>query len=319
MMKAMIREKYGSPDILVLKEIKRPVPKPYEVLIKVLAASVNRADCFLLQGKPFVVRLTEGLYKPKTLVLGADVAGIVEQTGSEVTQFKPGDEVFGDLSSGRFGGFAEFVTTHEKYLALKPTNLSYEESAALPMASVTALQGLRDEGKLKAGQKLLINGASGGVGSLAIQIAKARGANVTAVCSTLKVGHAKQQGADRVIDYLKTDFTSETHLYDLIFDVVGNYSAKVMSRHLMSEGIYVACAFSPSAILQGTWIKMSQGKNVKVLMAKPKQADLQFISKLAEKQELKPIIDQCYTLDDLPDALREMGKGSAAGKLVISL
>lgn len=318
-MKAIVREIYGSPDILVLKEIKKPVPKPYEVLIKVLATSVNKADWFLLQGKPIIVRLTEGLYKPKTLVLGADVAGIVEQTGSQVTQFKLGDEVYGDLSSGGFGGFAEFVTAHEKYLALKPSNLSYEESAALPMAAVTALQGLRDEGKLKAGQKLLINGASGGVGSLAIQIAKARGAHVTAVCSTLKTGHAKKQGADRVIDYLKTDFTSETQKYDLIFDVVGKHSAKVMCRHLKLKGIYVACAFSPSAILQGPWIKMSQGKDVKVLMAKPKQADLQFISKLAEEHKLKPIIDHCYTLDDLPDALHEMGKGSAAGKLVISL
>ena len=318
-MKATVREKYGRPDVLMLKEIARPVPKATEVLIKVLAASVNKADWFMLQGKPLPARLMTGLIKPKFPVLGADIVGIVEQTGSAVTQYKPGDEVFGDLSSNYFGGFAEFVTADEKFLAKKPTSLSYEETAALPMAAVTALQGLRDKGTLRAGQHVLINGASGGVGSFAIQIAKAMGALVTAVCSSSKVDNAIKLGADQVIDYRKTDFIKDDRKYDLIFDVVGNHSAKVMSKLLKPEGTYVACAFSPSAMLLGPWIKLSQGKHIRILMASPNKADLQYISKLAEEHKLEPIIDHCYTLEGVADALRAMGKGGLAGKLVITL
>jgi NADPH:quinone reductase-like Zn-dependent oxidoreductase len=318
-MKAISREKYGSPDILMLREIERPVPRENEVRVKVLAASVNKADWYLLLGKPLPARLMTGLIKPKYKVLGADVAGFVEQTGSAVTQFKPGDEVFGDLSADGFGAFAEYVTADEQYLAKKPGNLTYEETAALPMAAVTALQGLRDKGKLRAGQHVLINGASGGVGGFAIQIAKALGAEVTAVCSTQKAGDARKQGADRVIDYHKADVTQAPYRYDLIFDVVGNHSILAISQLLKPKGTYVACNFSPGALLLGPWIKMSQGKHITSLMARPKQADLQYIAKLAEEQKIKPLIAQCYTLDDLADALRTIGKGGASGKLVISL
>lgn len=318
-MKAIIREKYGSPDILRLSEIARPVPREKEVLVKVLAASVNKADYYLLQGKPLPARLMTGLLKPGVKVLGADVAGIVEQIGPSVTQFKPGDEVFGDLSAGGFGGFAEYVSADEKFFARKPASLSYEESAALPMAAVTALQGLRNEGNIQAGQQVLINGASGGVGSFAIQIARAFGATVTAVCSTRKVDNARRLGADRVIDYHKTDFTKEEFKYDLIFDVVANYAVRTLVRQLKPKGTYVACAFSPAALVLGPWIQMTQAKQVISLMAKPDQADLQFVAKLAEEGKLKPTIENSYTLDDVADALRLIEKGGATGKLVISL
>lgn len=318
-MKAIINEQYGTPDILALREVERPEPKPHEVLIKVLAASVNKADWHLLNGRPWPVRLMAGLFKPKYQTLGADVAGVVERVGSAVTQFRPGQEVFGELSATGFGAFAEYVTTDEKYLAKKPSNLTYEETAALPMAAVTALQGLRDKGRIKAGQAVLINGASGGVGGFAVQIAKAFGAKVTAVCSTNKADTAKQQGADLIIDYTKQDFTKEDRQYDLIFDVAGNHSITAIERVLRKGGRYVTCAFSMEAMLLGPCLSMIKGKTMTSLLAGTNQADLQFISKLAEDGQLKPFIQQTFTLDDVPEALRLMGRGGLAGKLVITV
>lgn len=318
-MKAIIRKEYGTPARLMLREIERPEPKPNEILVKVLAASVNKADWHLLSGKPFPIRLMAGLFKPKYQTLGADIAGIVERVGSGVTQFRPGDEVYGDLSGSGFGGFAEYVITDESRLAIKPSNLTYEETAALPMASITALQGLRDKGKIREGQEVLINGASGGVGSYAIQIAKAYGAKVTAVCSTAKVKNALNQGADHVIDYTNQDFTKGKKQYDLIFDVVGNHAVTVISQVLKRNGCYVSCAFSMSAILLGPWKTLTEKKKMVSLLASANQADLQTISKLAEEGKIRPVIERSFTLDDVPEALQIIGKGRSAGKLVITI
>ena len=316
-MKAIVNERYGSPDILELREAERPTPKPNEVLVKVLAASVNRADLYMLRGEPFPVRIAGGLFKPKYQILGSDIAGNVERAGSKVSQLKIGDEVYGDLSGIGFGGFAEYVTVDEKLLAKKPSTLSFEEAAALPMAAVTALQGLRDVGKIKAGQEVLINGASGGVGGFAIQIAKAFGGKVTAVCSTKKIENALAQGADQVIDYKDQDFTKAKKQYNLIFDVVGNHSVNALSRVLKSKGTYVSSAFSIAAFFLGPWKFITERKKMTNFLAKANQADLQFICKLAEEEKLKPVIERTFTLDDVPEALHTMGKGSSSGKLII--
>lgn len=318
-MKAIVNERYGSPDILELREVKRPEPKPNELLVKVLAASVNRVDYYMLKGEPFPVRLAGGLFKPKHQILGADIAGIVERVGSQVSQLKVGDEVYGDLSGIGFGGFAEYVATDEKILTKKPITLSFEETAALPMAAVTALQGLRDIGKIKAGQEVLINGASGGVGGFAIQIAKAFGTKVTAVCSTKKLKNALAQGAHQVIDYKVQDFTRSKKQYDLIFDVVGNHSINSLSQVLKIKGTYVSTAFSMATLFLGPWKSMTEGKKMTNFLAKANLADLQFICKLAEEGKLKPVIERTFTLDDVPEALHKIGKGSSSGKLVITI
>lgn len=316
-MKAILNERYGSPDILELREVDRPAAKPKEVLVKVLASSVNRADWYMLKGEPFPVRIAGGLFKPKYQILGADIAGVVEQTGSKVTQLKPGDEVYSDLSGAGFGGFAEYVTADENLLAKKPSTLTFEEAAALPMAAVTALQGIRNVGKIKPDQEVLINGASGGVGGFAIQIAKAFGGKVTAVCSTRKIENALVQGADQVIDYTEQDFTEVKKQYDLIFDVVGNHSVNALSRVLKSNGTYVSSAFSIGAFFLEFWKSITERKKMTNFLAKANQADLQFICKLVEEGTLKPVIERTFTLDDVPEALHIMGKGSSAGKLVI--
>ena len=218
-MKAIVYNKYGPPDVLELKEVEKPIPKDNQVLVKVHAASVNYGNLVLLKGKPFLARFAFGLLKPKYSIPGGDIAGRVEAVGKNVKQFQPGDEVFGDLSGCGWGGFAEYVSVPENVLALKPANMSFEEAAAVPMAAVTALQGLRDKGKIQSGQKVLINGASGGVGTFAVQIAKSFGAEVTGVCSTRNLDIVRSIGADHVIDYTKEDFTEKTQRYDLILAV----------------------------------------------------------------------------------------------------
>ena len=318
-MKAVVYEKYGGPEVLELRETDRPENGPKEVLIKVLAASVNKADWYILNGKPYVVRMMAGLTKPKYSILGADVSGIVERIGSEVKQFKIGDEVFGDLSGSGFGGFAEYACTSEDRLAKKPDNFNFEQSAALPMASVTALQGLRDAGKIREGQKVLINGASGGVGSYAIQIAKSFGAEVTAVCSTSKAETAKDLGADHVIDYTKEDFTSGENTYDLIFDVAGNHGLSSISKVLAKNGRYVSCGFSAGALFQGSIRALTEKKHYTNFLSTTNQADLQYIAKLAEDGRLKAPIDRLFTLDDVPEAMQYMGKGHAIGKIMVTI
>lgn len=318
-MKAIVNEKYGSPDLLQLQEVDRPEPKDDEVLIRVLAASVNKADWQVLQGRPFPVRLMAGLFNPKFKILGADIAGIVERVGKKISQFKPGDEVFGDLSGSGFGGFAEFAITDEKRLAKKPSNFSYEKSAALPMAAITALQGLRDKGKVGEGQKVLINGASGGVGGYAVQIAKTFGAMVTAVCSEKKRDLALRLGADEVIIYTQTDFTQQARKYDLVFDVIGNHSIRSIDKVLKKGGRYVSCAFSLGALFLGPWKSLTENKKMINFISNTNQADLQFISKLSEEGKIDPVLQQSFTLDDVPEALRIMGKGGMSGKLVITI
>ncbi|NVK75121.1 MAG: NAD(P)-dependent alcohol dehydrogenase [Oceanospirillaceae bacterium] len=317
-MKAIVRESYGNAQVLELKEV--PVPKvgPKEVLVKVLAASVNKADVYMMQGKPFPLRFSIGLFKPKTIGLGADVAGIVESIGTDVSQFKVGDEVFGDLSAGVFGSFAEYAVASEESLALKPTGSSFEEAAALPMAAVTALQGLRDADFVKSGDRVLINGASGGVGSYAIQIAKIHGAEVTAVCSSRNVEQALRLGADFVIDYTKEDFTKGEKEYSVIFDMVANHKVANLSKVLTKGGSYACGAFSTDLLLN-SWKFKKRNQRSKLFMAKPTRSDLQLIAKWVEEGKLKAVIQKAYSLDDTPEAMERIQKGGMSGKLVVEV
>ncbi len=323
-MKAIVYTKYGPPDVLELKEVERPLPKEDEVLIKVLAASANAADWHLLRGDPFLLRLTgTGLTRPKNTRLGSDVAGRVEAVGKDIRQFQPGDEVFGDLSGCGLGGFAEYVAVPENVLVPKPENLSFEEAAAVPMAAVTALQGIRDEGQIQPGKKVLINGASGGVGTFAVQIAKSFGAEVTGVCSTRNLDMARSLGADQVIDYTQVDFTQNGQRYDLIIAANGYHSISDYERALNPEGIYVMTGGSMTqifqAILLGPWKSRSGSKKMGNLMAKPNKKDLAFMKELLEAAKVVPVIDRSYTLSEVPEALRYLEEGHARGKVVITV
>ena len=319
-MKAMVYERYGSPDVLEFKELEKPVPKDNEVLIKVRAASVNAADTFLLRGKPLVARLESGLLKPKNKILGADIAGHVADAGSKVTQFQVGDDVFGDLSGCGFGGFAEYVCVPEHSLALKPANASFEEAASLPMASVTALQGLR-KGGIEAGQQVLINGASGGVGTFAVQLAKSFGADVTAVCSTSKLELVRSLGADHVIDYTQEDFTQKGKQYDLILGVNGNRSILEYKDALAPEGTYVAIGGSMKQIFQalllGPILSTTSPNKLLSITAKPNGQDLIRIKELVEKGKLKPVIDKRYLLQELAEAFVIWKKGMLKARLLL--
>jgi NADPH:quinone reductase-like Zn-dependent oxidoreductase len=319
--KAIVFEKYGSPDVMHLKEVSPPAPKDNEVLIKVHAVSINAADSHLLRADPFLVRFASGLFKPKIQTLGADVAGRVEAVGGSVTQFKAGDEVFGDLSGAGFGGLAEYVCAPENILALKPSNLGFEEAAAVPMAAVTALQGLRDVGKIQAGQKVMIYGASGGVGAFAVQIAKAHGAEVTAVCSTSKMDLARSLGAHHVMDYTREDFTQSGQRYDLIFAANGNRALSDFEPALTSTGTFVLSGGSIlrifQAMLLGPFKSKKGGKTFQGFTAKPSQADLNVVKGLIESGKVKPVIDRRYPLSETPDAMRYLEEGHARGKIVI--
>jgi len=320
-MKAIVCTKYGPPDVLQLKEAQKPAPKDDEVLIEVHAASLNAYDWHLLTADIFLVRLMGGgLLKPKNKIPGADIAGRVEAVGRNVTQFEPGDDVFGDI--GR-GGFAEYACARENRLASKPANLSFEEAAAVPMAALTALQGLRDKGRIQPGQKVLINGASGGVGTFAVQIAKSFGAEVTAVCSTGKMDMARSIGADQVIDYTKEDFTKNGQHYDLIFAANGYHPILDYRRALGPKGIYVVAggtwAQMFQATLLGPWISMTGSKKMGGVSAKVSQKDLVFIKELLEAGKIRPVIDRRYPLSEVPEALRYLGEGHARGKVVITL
>ncbi len=324
-MKAIVYTKYGPPDVLNLEEVREPTPRDDEVLIKVHAASANARDWRLLRADPFLVRLNLGLLKPKHNTLGSDIAGRVEAVGGNVKQFQPGDEVFGDLSGGGFGGggFAEYVCASEDALALKPASLTFEEAAAAPMAAVTALQGLRDKGRIQPGQKVLINGASGGVGTLAVQIAKSFGAEVTGVCSTRKSDMVRSIGADHVIDYTQEDFTRNGQRYDLILAVNGYRPISDYKRALNAKGIYVMVGGSTAQIFQalllGPWMSMTGSKKMGALSAKPDQEDLVFVKELVEAGKVMPVIDRRYPLSEVGEALRYLGEGHAGGKVVITV
>jgi NADPH:quinone reductase-like Zn-dependent oxidoreductase len=320
-MKAIVYQKYGSPDVLELKELEKPAPNDDEVLIKVHAASLNAADWHLLRADPFLVRLESGLLEPKRKVLGADVAGRVEAVGRNVKQFQPGDEVFGGQLG--FGSFAEYVCASENALVLKPVNLSFEEAAAVPIAAVTALQALRNKGQIQSGQKVLINGASGGVGTFAVQIAKSFGAEVTGVCSTGKMEIVRSIGADQVIDYTKEDFTQTGQRYDLILAANGYHSISHYKRALSPKGIYVTTGGSTAqmfqAMLLGPVMSMIGSNRMGNMLARSNQKDLAFIKELIVAGKVTPVVDRCYSLREVPEAIRYLEEGHARGKVVITL
>jgi NADPH:quinone reductase-like Zn-dependent oxidoreductase len=316
-MKAMVYHEYGSPDVLELEEIEEPVVKGDQVLVSVRAASVNWLDYHFLTGTPFMVRLMAGLLKPKNKVLGIDVAGRVEVVGADVRQFQPGDEVFGSSSHGCF---AEVVCLSETEAVTKPVDLSFEQVAAVPGAATPALQGLRDLGQVQAGQKVLINGASGGVGTFAVQLAKSFGAEVTGVCSTRNLALVRSIGADRVVDYTQEDFAQTGERYDLVFDVVAKRSFSDCKRALKPGGIYVTTAFSPVLALVGRWRSVIGDQKMAPLPPKPpSKTDLVFLKEHLEAGKVDPVIDRRYPLSELPDALRYLEKGHARGKVVITV
>jgi NADPH:quinone reductase-like Zn-dependent oxidoreductase len=323
-MKAMVYTEYGPPDVLQLKEVEKPAPRDDEVLVSVHAAAVNYGDWALLRGDPFIVRLMSGgMSKPKNTILGADIAGRVEAIGQSVTQFRPGDEVFGDISACGFGGFAEYVSAPESELALKPANVSFEAAAAVPMSGVVALQALRDRGRIQSGQKVLIVGASGGNGTFAVQIAKSFGAEVTGVCSTRNLDMVRSIGADDVIDYTQEDFAQGEKRYDLILGAGGYRSIFDYRRALRPEGTYVmvggAMAQVYEAMFLGPFVSMMGGQRLVNLSAMPDQEDLAFVGKLIEAGKVVPVIDRRYPLNDVPEALRYYGEGHSQGKVVISV
>jgi NADPH:quinone reductase-like Zn-dependent oxidoreductase len=322
-MKAIVYKEYGSPDVLQLKEVERPAPKENEVLVKVHASSVNAADWHLLTADIFLVRLNAGLLKPKNTILGADIAGWVEAVGRNVKQFQPGDAVFGNVFGLNFGSFAEYVTAPESALALKPANLSFGEAAAVPLAAITALQGFRDKGHIQPGQKVLINGASGGVGTFAVQIAKYFGAEVTAVCSTRNMDMARTLGADHVVDYTKKNFTQNGQQYDLIVAVNGYHPISAYRRALTPKGKYVMVGGTKTQIFQalllGSGMSRKQGRQLGALTLKPNPKDLPLLKELLKTGKVVPVIDKCYPLSEVPDALRYFGTGHARGKIVITV
>jgi len=319
-MKAILFTKYGSPEVLQLTEVEKPTPKDNQVLVKVHAASVNPLDWHSMRG-PLVLRLMNGgLLKPKNTSLGVDIAGRVEAVGKSVKQFQPGDAVFGVAK----GAFAEYVCAAEHKLALKPDNVSFEAAAAVPVVAFTALQALRDKGRIQPGQKVLINGASGGVGTFAVQIARSFGAEVTAVCSTRNLDIARSIGADHVIDYTREDFTKNGQRYDLILAVNGYHPILDYRRALSPEGIYISAGGSMTQIVQGMLLgrllsRIGSKKLDFMGIATTDQKDLVVIRELLEAGKVVPVIDRCYPLSEASEALRYLGQGHAKGKVVITV
>lgn len=319
-MKAVVYDNYGSPDVLELREIENPAPKEDEVLIKVHAASVNAMDYRFLTGTPYLARIMAGLLKPKHKVLGLDVAGRVEAVGENFKQFQVGDEVL--ALSLNLGTFAEYLCASESQTiaVLKPADMSFEEAASVPFSALSAQTCLRDLGQIQPGQKVLINGASGAVGTFAVQIAKSFGAEVTGVCSTRNLDMVRSIGADRVIDYTQEDFTQSEGRYDLIFDAVRKRSFSDCRRALGPQGIYVTTAFSPALALQQQWISMTGSqKMVPMIPKRLAKRDLQYLKELLEAGKMKPVTDRSYPLSEVPEALQYYGKGHARGKVVITV
>jgi len=318
-MKAIVYTEYGPPDVLQLKEVEKPTPKDDEVLVQVHAASVNQGDAYIVRGEPVLFRPSYGFPGPKHRIPGGDVAGRIEAVGRDVKQFQPGDEVFGDIGGCGFGAFAEYVSAPETALVLKPANITFEEAAAVSQAAIVALQGLRDKGQIHPGQKVLINGASGGVGTFAVQIAKSFGAEVTGVCSTRNLELVRSIGADQVIDYTQEDFTTGGQHYDLIFSIVANRSVSEYMRALRPKGIYVSCAISPVALLLGPLISMFGSKKVVQLSHSPDVKDLVFMKELLEAGKVVPVIDRRFPLSEVAEAVRHYEQGHPQGKVVITV
>jgi NADPH:quinone reductase-like Zn-dependent oxidoreductase len=322
--KAIVYDHYGPPDVLQFAEIEKPAPRENEVLIRVHAASVNPYDWHFLRGTPVFIRLFTGLGKPKSTRLGADAAGIVETVGSKVTLFKPGDAVFGTCT----GAFAEYACAAESTLAPKPSKLTFEQAAALPIAGITALQGLRDSGKIQPNQRVLINGAAGGVGTFAVQIAKSFGAHVTGVCSTRNVELVHSIGADSVIDYTRVVFTQSGSHYDLLFDLVGNRSLSHLRRALRPRGTSVSCGgggpdrgsagMLASMLLQPA-VALFVSQKLTGIFAKVNRNDLEFLSQLVDSGKLKPVLDRTYSLNETLEAIRYVEQCHTRGKVAISV
>jgi NADPH:quinone reductase-like Zn-dependent oxidoreductase len=323
-MQGIVYNEYGSADVLALQEIDKPVVVDDEVLVRVRAASANSGDVYFMRGLPYIFRFVSGLRKPKNRFPGHDIAGHVEVVGKDAARFSPGDEVFANVATG---GFAEYAAVSEGSLGLKPSNLTFEQAAAVPVAGLTALQGLRDTGKLQSGQQVLIIGASGGVGTFAVQIAKSFGAEVTAVCSSRNAEMVRSLGADHVIDYTNEDFTESGRKYDLIFQLAGTASSSRCRRALTRKGILVQSSgesshrwIGPMGRLAGA-IVLSPfvSQKLATFVMKPNTKDLQFLKELVEAGKLKPVIDSTYTLREVPKAIRRLEAGHAQGKLVITV
>lgn len=327
-MQAIVFTEYGSPDVLQLVEVAKPTPQPNEVLIKIHATATNPADWHLMRGKPFLARIEAGWPKPKTK-LGLDIAGTIEAVGSSVTQWQPGDEVFGELAGDgktRGGGFAEYACAKENMLARKPANVTFEEAASTPVVGFTAIQGMRDFGHIHAGQKVLINGASGGIGTFAVQYAKSVGAEVTGVCSTRNLELVRSLGADHVIDYTQADFTANDPQYDLIYDTVGNRSAAHYRRALKPGGICVVAGFTTMAhmiiqvMLLGALTSRTSNKTLTSMgTAQAKPDDLRLIKELLETGKVVPVIDRTFPLSATADAIRYLETGRARGKVIVQV
>jgi NADPH:quinone reductase-like Zn-dependent oxidoreductase len=321
-MRAMVRDRYGRPEVMTLRDLPKPEVTDDGVLVRVHASSVNRSDWYTLRGRPLFARAMVGLLKPKLPGLGGDFAGVVEAVGKDVSDLEPGDDVFG----GRSGAFAEYVNVRQG-IVRKPSNLTFEEAAAVPTAALTALQGLRDKAQVQAGQRVLINGASGGVGTFAVQIAKALGAEVTAVCSTRNVALAGSLGADRVVDYTREDFTREGRRYDVLFDVAGSRSWRECKRVLEPEGTLVMVGapdrgrlLGPLRHVLGVRLAPAKGgRKAAFFIAKFNRPDLNVLRELVEAGKVRPIVERRYELSEAPEALRYMGTGHVQGKLVIAI
>ena len=336
-MKAIVYHHYGTPDVLKCEEIEKPTPGDNQLLIRVRAASVNPLECGMIRG---AARFVNGLRKPRITRLGVDVAGEIEEVGRNVTQFQSGDAVFGvcirdPQASGVGiwscqGAFAEYVCAHESTLVKKPDNVAFEQAASVPVAAFTALQGLRDKGRIRFGQKVLINGASGGVGTLAVQIAKSFGAEVTGVCSTRNLELVRSIGADHVIDYTREDFTKSGQRYDVVFDCIVNHSALAIRRVMNLKGIYVAVG-GPHGHWLGAMFRMSMAlfiafvmsrfasRKLIIFIARPNRDDLNLMRELMATGKVTPVIDRCYGLTEVPQAIRYLEEGHARGKVVIAM
>jgi NADPH:quinone reductase-like Zn-dependent oxidoreductase len=314
-MKAIVQDKYGSPDMLNLRDVDKPEPLDDEVLVQVHAAAVNTADWIALTGRPYAARLAFGLFRPKRRIPGIAMAGRVAGVGRNVTQFKPGDDVFGEVHSA----YAEYVTVAENRIGRKPTNLTFEQAAAVPLAGITALQGLRDKGRVQPGHQVLINGASGGVGTFAVQIAKALGADVTAVCSTRNVDIARSLGADHVIDYTHEDFTQSETRFDAILDLAGSRPLSDCVRLLTPHGVYVSSVGRLGWVLRVAVASLSARGKIVSLTGHQTQQDLAVLKEMLESGKVKPVIDRQYTLAEAPEALRYQGQGHAQGRIVITV
>ena len=314
-MKAFILEKYGPPEVLQMAEVKKPTPAADEALVKVLAVSVNPADWRSMRATPFFSRATLGLLRPKHRIPGVDIAGRVEAAGSDVTQFTPGDEVYANLLDHGSGGFAEYVSVPVEVMSFKPANLSFEEAAAVPMAGVTALQGLRHHGEVRAGQRVLINGASGGIGTFAVQIAKSYGSEVTGVTSTRNIDLVGSLGAAHVVDYTTTEFFGSGRRYDLILDTIGNLSVRDLRRALAEGGKAAVVGFTSVAKLIG--VSLRGGRDVAMVSAHVATKDLEFLSDLIEAGKVRPQIDRRYPFAEIPAAITYLEQGHARGKVVV--